>query len=229
MAKHKKVSVVPIYLVGATWLGAGAFFSLHRASDYVACALVSAAAFVAGKALFPDKVYEMPGEPEEKKQEKKQEKKPEKPKSTGNPEIDKLIGERDKALSEMRRLNDAIEDEKISAQIDRLELVTGKIVDAVVAEPAKLPQIRKFLNYYLPTTLKLLNAYDRMDSAGVSGTNIDGTKGKIEDILETVCAAFEKQLDALYGAEALDISTDITVLEQMLAREGIGGTQMQTE
>ena len=110
-----------------------------------------------------------------------------------------------------------------------MELVTGKIVDAVVAEPAKLPQIRKFLNYYLPTTLKLLNAYDRMDSAGVSGTNIDGTKGKIEDILETICAAFEKQLDALYGAEALDISTDITVLEQMLAREGIGGTQMQTE
>ena len=78
-------------------------------------------------------------------------------------------------------------------------------------------------------TIKLLNAYDRMGSTGVSGTNIDGTKGRIEDILETVCTAFDKQLDSLYGAEALDISTDITVLEQMLAREGIGGTRMQSE
>lgn len=223
MAKHKKVSVVPIYLVGATWLGAGAFFSLHRASDYVACALVSAAAFVAGKALFPDKVYEMPGEPEEKKQEKKQEKKPEKPKSTGNPEIDKLIGERDKALSEMRRLNDAIEDEKISAQIDHLEQVTRKIIDRVVAEPKKLPQIRRFMNYYLPTTLKILNAYDRMDSAGIAGDNITTTKQKVENMMDTIVKAYDKQLDALYGEEALDISTDITVMENLLAREGLGG------
>ena len=219
MAKHKKVSVVPIYLVGATWLGAGAFFSLHRVSDYVACALVSAAAFVAGKALFPDKVYDMPNEPEKKKQEKK----PEQPKSTGNPEIDKLIGERDKALSEMCRLNDAIEDEKISAQIDHLELVTRKIIDRVVAEPKKLPQIRRFMNYYLPTTLKILNAYDRMDSAGIAGDNITTTKQKVENMMDTIVKAYDKQLDALYGEEALDISTDITVMENLLAREGMGG------
>ena len=79
------------------------------------------------------------------------------------------------------------------------------------------------MNYYLPTTLKLLNAYDRMDSTGVSGANIDGTKGKIEDMLDTVCVAFSRQLDALYGEEALDISTDIKVMEQMLQQEGIGG------
>ena len=128
----------------------------------------------------------------------------------------------------MRRLNDTIEDEAISAQIDHLEAVTGKIIGAVVDKPSKLPQLRRFLNYYLPTTLKLLNAYDRMDAAGVSGANIDGTKGKIEEIMGTICKAFDKQLDALYGEEALDISTDITVLENMLAQEGLGDTPFQS-
>ena len=129
----------------------------------------------------------------------------------------------------MRRLNDSIQDEKISAQIDHLEQVTRKIIDHVVEQPKKLSQIRKFMNYYLPTTLKILNAYDRMSAAGISGTNIDTTKDKVEDMLETIVRAFDKQLDALFGDEALDISTDITVLEQMLAREGIGGIQITPE
>ena len=68
-----------------------------------------------------------------------------------------------------------------------------------------------------------------MDAAGVSGANIDGTKGKIETMMTTLVSAFDKQLDALFGEEALDISTDITVLEQMLAREGLGGTPLHSE
>lgn len=225
MEKHIKQSVLPIYLVGGVWLTWGMFFSLHRVTDYAICAAISAAAFAAGKAVFPDKSYQMPGEPEKKKEEqaKKEEKKEEKPKSTGNPEIDKLITERDRALSEMRRLNDAIEDEKISDQIDHLERVTRKIIDYVVEHPKKLPQIRKFMNYYLPTTLKLLNAYDRMDETGISGDNISTTKQKVEKMMDTIVKAYDKQLDALYGEEALDISTDITVMETLLAQEGLGG------
>ena len=226
MAVVKKKSVLPVYLIGIVWLLWALFGSLSRPMDYVLAAVVSIAVFVLGKAIFPDKTYQTKDEPEVKAEpeQKKEEAKPSYP-----PEIQALISERDKAVSEMRRLNDAIKDETISAQIDRLEATTGKIVDAVVAEPSKQPQIRKFMNYYLPTTLKLLNAYDRMDSTGVDGANITGTKGKIEDMLETICTAFDKQLDSLYGAEALDISTDITVLEQMLAREGLGGNAMETE
>lgn len=104
--------------------------------------------------------------------------------------------------------------------------MTGKIIRHVTESPQKLPQISKFLNFYLPTTLKLLNAYDRMDDAGVSGANIDGTKGKIDAMMDTVIAAFDKQLDALFGDEALDISTDITVMENLLAQEGLSGMQM---
>lgn len=215
MAKQVKRSVAPIYLAGAVWLIFALFFSLHQVWDYLLCGVVSIGVLIAGRAVFPDKTYEVP-DPKPKE--------PEKPKTTGNPEIDALVKERDRAVSEMRRLNDAIEDAKLSRQIDHLEAVTRKIIDLVVAEPKKLPQIRKFMSYYLPTTLKILNSYDRMGSAGVDGENISTTKQKIEAMMDTIVTAYDKQLDALYGEEALDISTDITVMEQMLQQEGLSGS-----
>ncbi|MGI5962745.1 MAG: 5-bromo-4-chloroindolyl phosphate hydrolysis family protein [Lawsonibacter sp.] len=232
MAKHVKRSVIPIYLIGVAWLGYALLFPLRTGKDYILCAGLSLVAFVVGKALFPDKVFAMPGEkatePEPGKEKAEPKKEPEKetPKSTGNPEIDRLVKERERALSEMRRLNDNILDEQISAQIDHLEEVTRKIMDQVVAQPKKLPQIRRFLDYYLPTTLKILNAYDRMDAVGISGQNIDATKKKVEGMMDTISQAFDRQLDALFGEEALDISTDITVMENLLAREGLSGMRM---
>lgn len=220
MAKIVKKTVAPLYAVAALWIVWGLLLPLHRPIHLILAAAASVIVFCIGKAIWPNKTYETP-DPEPAKKEA--------PQTTGNPEIDALIKERDRAVGEMRRLNDSIEDETISAHIDHLESTTAKIIDHVVKNPEKLPDIRRFMNYYLPTTLKLLNAYDRADSAGISGANVDGTKGKVADILETIVTAFDKQLDALFGAEALDISTDITVLEQMLAREGIGGTQITTE
>ena len=222
MTYVKKRTVLPVYFVGMTWLLWAIFAPLYRPAHYIMAALLSAIAYFVGKMIFPDRGYEIRIEAQPQSAAQAAPKAEEK-KSTGNPEIDALLAERDKAVSEMRRLNDSIKDVKISAQITHLETTTGKIIGAVVEKPSKLPQIRKFMNYYLPTTLKLLNAYDRMDSTGVSGTNIDGTKGKIEDMLDTVCVAFSRQLDALYGEEALDVSTDIKVMEQMLQQEGIGG------
>lgn len=222
MAKHVKRSVIPIYLIGVVWLVHALVFPLYLAPHYILCAVEAAVVFVIAKAVFPDKAYTVAGEQaEEKKAAPKQE--PKKPEGTGSPEIDALLKERDRALSEMRRLNDNIADEKISAQIDHLEEVTHKIIDQVVAQPKKLPQIRRFMDYYLPTTLKILNAYDRMDNTGISGSNIDTTKKKVEGMMDTISQAFDKQLDALFGEEALDISTDITVMENLLAREGLGG------
>lgn len=225
MAKHIKRSVIPIYLIGVVWLLFALFFSLRTLADYALCAVVSGAVFVVGKAVFPDRVYQLPGEqpeePEKKAEQPRQKEK--KQETTGDPELDKLIQERDRALSEMRRLNDSIEDETISAQIDHLEEVTRKIIGEVVKQPKKLPQIRRFLNYFLPTTLKILNAYDRMDAAGIAGDNISTTKAKVENMMGTIVQAFDKQLDSLFGAEAMDISTDITVMENLLAQEGLSG------
>ncbi|MCR5686193.1 MAG: 5-bromo-4-chloroindolyl phosphate hydrolysis family protein [Lachnospiraceae bacterium] len=142
-------------------------------------------------------------------------------KRTGDKEIDKLLDEEEKAIAEMRRLNEAILDEKVSGQIEHLEDVTQKIVDCIVEKPKKRTQVKKFFSYYLPTTLKLLNSYDRMDEVGISGANIDGTKGSIEALLDTALAAFDKELDALYGDEAIDVTSDIKVMESMLAQDGL--------
>lgn len=142
-------------------------------------------------------------------------------KTTGDPEIDKMIVEKDLAIDEMKRLDEAIVDEKLSEQIVHLEQVTEKMVNYVIEHPKKKKELNKFFTYYLPTILKLLNAYDRMDDAGISGTNIDGTKDNVVNMMETAIKAFDKQLDALYADEALDVSTDITVMENMLKAEGL--------
>ena len=146
---------------------------------------------------------------------------PEEPVTTGNPELDKMIADGDGAIRTMRALNDSIQDETVSGQIDRLEDVSGRIFAYVKDHPEKLSQIRKFMSYYLPTTIKLLRSYDELSRQGVRGENISGTMEKVEGMLGTIVLAFEKQLDSLFGDQALDISTDITVLENMMAREGL--------
>ena len=227
MAFVRKKSVLPIYLVGGTWLVWSLAAPLYKPTHYIMAGLASAVVYYLGKIILPDRGYEIDDLEEDDNESEPQ---PQKPQAEPvSPEVQQLLQERDRALSEMRRLNDAIQDPTLSQQIDRLEHTTQKIMDAVVKSPDKLPQIRRFLNYYLPTTLKLLNAYDRMDATGVEGANIDGTKGRIEDIMSTICTAFDRQLDALYGQEAMDIRTDIDVLEQMLAREGLGSMNLSTD
>ena len=208
MKKIVHKSAAPLYAAAVVWVLYALLFPLYKVSHFVIVIAASAVVYLIAKALCKDVVEEVPEEEE-------------KPKSTGNAELDKMIADGKLAISEMKRLDDNIQDETISAQIRQLERLSGKIFAQVEAEPKKLPQIRKFMNYYLPTTLKLLNAYDRMSAQGVSGENIGGTMQRVESMMETIVQAFEKQLDSLFGAEALDISTDITVLDNMMAREGL--------
>ena len=207
MKKIVHKSAAPIYAAAAVWALYALLFPLYRVIHFALVIAASAVVYFIAKALCPDVVEEVKVE--------------EKPQTTGNEELDKMIADGKLAISEMKRLNDSIQDATISRQIDRLEEISGKIFAQVQADPKKLPQIRKFMSYYLPTTLKLLNAYDRMSGQGVSGENIGGTMKRVEDMMDTIVQAFEKQLDSLFGAEALDISTDITVLDNMMAREGL--------
>lgn len=221
MATVKKIrrSVAPFYGVAAVWVVYALAFDLYRPTHFIFAAVLSAGVYLLLRAVCKDEEYEVeiPDPP-----------KPE-PASTGNPELDKIIRDGALAVEEMKRLDENIEDEKISQAIRELERTSQAIFQQVREAPEKLPQIRKFMDYYLPTTLKLLNAYDRMSSVGVGGENIDSTKERVEAIMDTIVAAFDKQLDGLFGAEALDVSTDITVLETMLAREGLAGDQMKAE
>ncbi|MFR5994746.1 MAG: 5-bromo-4-chloroindolyl phosphate hydrolysis family protein [Oscillospiraceae bacterium] len=202
---HK--SAAPIYIAAAAWGIYALVFPLYRVGHFVIAAAVSSAAYFVGRCFFKDVKEVIEVEPE--------------PIRTGNQALNEMIAQGQLAMQEMRRLDDNIKDDIISGQIRKLEELSGKIFDQVKQTPEKLPQIRKFMNYYLPTTLKLLNTYDRMGAQGVSGGNIGATMERVENIMGTIVTAFEKQLDALFGAEALDISTDITVLENMMAREGL--------
>lgn len=209
--KKVRKSAAPYYGAAAVWVAWALLLDLYRWNHFAMAALVSAGLFLLLRAVCKDEVTEVqvpdPPKPEEK--------------PTGNAELDKMIDDGKKAISEMKRLDEAIEDEKISRDIRRLETVCQSIFDQVKADPSKLPQIRRFMDYYLPTTLKLLNAYDRMGAAGVSGENIDGTKGRIDAMMDTIVSAFDKQMDALFADEALDIATDITVMENLLRQEGL--------
>ena len=117
------------------------------------------------------------------------------------------------------RLN--VTQQAVSKQIRKLEEISKKIFEFVAENPKKAPQIRKFMNYYLPTTLKLLEAYERFRSQDVKGQNLTMAMKHIENVLSTIIAAFEKLLDNLFQDEAFDISAEITVLENMLTQEGL--------
>ena len=225
METKKRKSTAPFYAAAVVWLAYALLFPLYEPLHYALAAGASVLAFAAASALCrAGAVGEMAGAEEPKKEEPVKEQA-----STGNPELDKMIRDGALAIQEMKRLDENIADPGISADIVRLEQVSAKIFEEVRQHPEKLPQIRRFLDYYLPTTLKLLNAYDRMSGTGVSGENIDTTLAKVEGMMRTITAAFEKQLDSLYGAEALDISTDITVLENMMAREGLVDDPLKAE
>ena len=134
-------------------------------------------------------------------------------------------------LRQIRELNDRIADEALSAKIDRIEQVSGRIFKAIEDTPAKKNAAGTFLNYYLPTTLKLLENYAAFEEAGVSGENLSQAKAKIEKTMDSIVAGFEHQLDELYRSDAMDIDSDIRVMETMLRRDtasvaddfGLGG------
>lgn len=126
-------------------------------------------------------------------------------------------------LLEIRQVNDAIPDPVMSAKIDRIGEITGKILDYQRQNPGKDGQLRSFLNYYLPTTLKILRAYAQLDAQGVEGENISAAKARIEGMMDMVVEGFEKQLDKLFRDSVMDISSDVSVLEQMLEKDGLSG------
>ena len=125
-------------------------------------------------------------------------------------------------LRQLREVNDAIPGEEMSAKIDRLEAITAKIFAAAEKDPEKLPKMRRFMDYYLPTALKLLNAYSQFDSQGGDGEVIRQSKRKIEQTMDVLVEGFENQLDNLFADDALDVEADIRVLQNMMAQDGLG-------
>lgn len=214
MREIRKKSAVPIYGMAAVWLIYCLFFPLLMFWHFAVLIILSVGAYMLLSLVFPGTTEYV--------------KEPEKPVSTGNEEIDRLLEEGRRAVGEMNRLRASIKNDSVCRKIGELIVVTEKIFKSLEEDHDDLRQVKRFASYYLPTTIKLLNTYDRMGGISAAGEtfkgeNITGTMARIEDILDTTLEGYKKQLDALFANQALDIETDIVVLENMLKREGLTG------
>lgn len=202
----RKKSVVPIYALAIVWLLYALFFPLYKLWHFILLIVIAAVVYFLFSKMFPGKIITV----EQPKNEE-----------TGNPEVDAVVREGKLAMQEMGRLYSSIENPEVKKRIVEIMDISDKIVKNAISDPKDIPNIKRFLNYYLPTTIKLLNAYDRMSVQGIEGENISGTITRIEDMLDTIVVSYKKQLDALFADEALDIETDIKVMDGLLQREGL--------
>ena len=208
MREVKRKSALPVYIAAAVFAVYAMVFPLYAWSHFLIAALVTAAAWlIADKLIKPTVEYVPEPEPE--------------PVSYGAP-VDAILAEAKKARGEMERLSASIGDAAVKEKIAKLISLSDAIARDAVQDASDVPQIQKFQSYFLPSTVQLLEAYDRMSAPGVEGENISGAKGRIADMLQTEADAFQKQLDALYKNDAMDVDADIKVMEDLLAREGLG-------
>lgn len=124
-------------------------------------------------------------------------------------------------IKQIQSVNEAIPKEEISRKLYRLENIVTQILEYVEKNPKKLPEVKKFTNHYLPITLKLVNSYKELNDQPVHGGNIKSAKNEIEKSIDIINIAFEKLLDDLFEEIALDISTDISVLQTLFTQEGL--------
>lgn len=228
----KQHSVVPIYLVALLWAVGGFGFRIHTVFQILLFILLSVVILVAGSFVFPGRK----AEPEQDESEY------EEPEAYGAEEVEEkpaydipipedlevraMRAERDRVIAEMRRINTHIADVVVSRQINRMESTTDEIFDYVAREPEMKTQVRRFLNYYLPTTLKLLGTYDRLSDTSANATNVDEAKKKIGDLMTTIVQSFDHLLDSLRHGEKLDIKAEVQVLYNVL-NEGGHSTKKQ--
>lgn len=219
--KKKQRSAAPIYTFAILWLIMCTVTPVFKLGWLIAAVVIAGAgAYLAGRRAGKKEANEA-ASAEETEKAKSAQATPEK-KSYG-PEIDPIIEEGNRALSEMGRLYMSIKDPEIRQKINEIMRITDKITQDAIADPSDIPQIKKFQSYYIPTTIKLLNAYDRMSAQGIQGENLDKTMKSITEMLDTAIEAYKNLLDSLFANQALDIETDIDVMNKMLAREGLAG------
>ena len=223
MARHnrKKRHTSPIYTFAGVWLVAACFLPMYRLwALLLTLGLSSFCAYLMGKhaAKKEQKQAEAPATEAQPAQQKTAA-----PQKSYGPEIDPILQEGNRALSEMGRIYMSVQDVEVRKKINELMRITDKITQDAIHDPSDIPQIKKFMNYYLPTTIKLLNAYDRMSAQGIEGENLDKSMKSINEMLDQAIEAYKKRLDSLFENQALDIETDIEVMNQMLAREGLSG------
>ena len=201
--RHK--SAIPIYIAGAVWVLYSIIFPMHKLIHLVIATVLFIVTFFLSRRFFPDRI-EMVEEPI---------------KYTGAKDADLAIAEGNRYIEEMRKANIRIQNAVVSEKIDILSDVIKKIFAYITEKPEKVKDIRRLITYFLPTTVKLLNAYARAEEQNNHGENITQVKTDIEGAMDGIIHSFRKYLDNLYADEAMDIDAEITVFDSMLKAENL--------
>lgn len=207
MRQVKRRSALPVYIAAAVYAVCALVLPLYKLWHFLLAALITAVAWLLADKLVKPRIEYVP-EPE-----------PE-PVSYGG-EVDAILAEASKARTEMERLSASIPDPAVREKIASLVTLSDRIAQDAIRDRSDVPRIQKFQSYFLPSTIALLNAYDRMSAQGVEGENITGSKERIAQMLDTEIEAFQKQLDALYQNDAMDVDAEIRAMQSLLAQEGL--------
>ncbi len=209
MKSVRRPSAVPVYAVAAVWLLYTLVFGLNSAGQALLCAGLSAAVYLIVKTKFPGETVQVEV--------------PQPKPDTGDKALDELIVQGRASAREIRLLNSRIPDAKVTAALNGIEDATAKILSRLEQDKAQARRCREFLDYYLPTTVKLLRQYVQLQAQGRREGNIDMAMDRIEAALDKVRRAFGRQLDSLFESEVVDVTADIAVMEQMLQASGLAG------
>lgn len=202
--RTRKPSVLPYYAAALAFVVLCAVLPVYRLWALLAVLGAAVLAFAGAKKICPPRVVET-----------------EVPFHTGVDDVDAMLTEMQQLLDTLHALNEALPDPQLSAAMARMEKAGRSIVETVEATPAKAKQVRRFANYYLPDAVNVLQQYAKLAKQGVRGENAASIRAEVEHNAASIATAFENQLDALYAAESMDLSADLTVLQNMLKGQGL--------
>lgn len=206
VTKYKK-SAMPIYIAGLIWIILACFLKMTQLSDYLIC--IGAALFgyvLSAKLKYKPEVIEETIEVAQTPQE------------AANLELQK---QHSAILAQLRECDEKIADETVSIQIRRIETALASIYDYLNEHPMAVNKVRKLFSYYLPTLFKLFDSYDILEDIPSKGEQVKNTIAQIEHAAKIGAEAIEKQVDMLYGDQAMDISSDVEVLETLMKQQGL--------
>lgn len=202
----KTPSVYPYYIAGLFWIGGSFLFPMYKLSSLFLCGGLACLGGFIGTKLFPAKEEVIEVIKEE---------------SYASEAVRQTVEEGIRLLDELKEVNKKIQHEKLSKQIDEIEKVAAQILIEIKNKPGSVGSIRKFINYYFPTTIKLLNQYSELEKQSIKVENVQTSMERIEKMMDLITQAFDSQLDNLYEGDAIDISSEITVMEDMMQAEGL--------
>ena len=197
-------SAIPIYIAAAVWILYGLALPLYKLTHILMATGLSVVAYlVSGKFFVGETVEVAP--------------------TSANAAVDRQIRDALAQLETLKSANADIQSPEMSKQMDSMEKSAKEILHALAEKPERAGQVRKFMNYYLPTAAKLLDQYRKIAAVTTDSSNITDAKKSVEGSMSLIAKAFEKQLDMLYRDEAMDMTSDVKVLETMMAGDGLTG------